>query len=79
LENRDPEEGSDAAFAIQVHMLVRGLVGELGRPYLAVEPGSLDARLFAVSRYMSRVFEEAAVATTVEGSIYAGPEVSALP
>jgi hypothetical protein len=30
-----------------------------------------------VTRYMSRVFEEAAIATTIEGSTYAGPEVSA--
>jgi hypothetical protein len=30
-----------------------------------------------VTRYMSRVFEEAAITTTIEGSTYAGPEVSA--
>jgi hypothetical protein len=55
------------------------LAGELARPSLAVEPGSTEARLFTVSRYMSRVFEEAALATTIEGSYYDGPEVSALP
>ena len=33
LEDRDPEEGSDGAFA--------GLLGKLARPYLAVEPGPL--------------------------------------
>jgi len=60
-------------------MLVRGLLGKLTRPYLAVEPGTIDVRRFTVSRYMSRVFEEAAITTTIEGSTYAGPEVSALP
>jgi hypothetical protein len=37
--------------------------GELARPSLAVEPGTTEARIFTVSRYMSRVFEEAAVVT----------------
>jgi len=76
LEDRDPEDGSDAAFAIQVHMLARGL---LARPSLAVEPGSTEARIFTVSRYMSRVFEDAAIVTPIKGSNHAGPEVSALP
>jgi hypothetical protein len=53
--------------------------GELARPSLAVEPGSTEARIFTVSRYMSRVFEDAAVVTSIKGSNHAGPEVSALP
>jgi hypothetical protein len=55
--------------------------GELARPSLAVEPGSTEARIFTVSRYMSRVFEfeETAVVTSIKGSNHAGPEVSALP
>jgi hypothetical protein len=51
----------------------------LARPSLAVEPGSTEARIFTVSRYMSRVFEDAAAVTSIKGSNHAGPEVSALP
>jgi hypothetical protein len=65
LEDRGPEKGSDGAFVIQTHMLIRGLLGELARPYLVVEPGSVEARVFTVSRYMGRVFEDAAVATLI--------------
>jgi hypothetical protein len=54
LEDRGPENGSDGAFAIQTHTLIRGLLGELGRPYLAVEPGSVETRVFTMARYMSR-------------------------
>ena len=49
LEDGGPENGSDGAFAIQTHALIRGLLGEqLARPYLVVEPGSLEARIFTV-------------------------------
>lgn len=78
LENRGPDKAGDGAFAIQVQMLIRGLLGELGRPFLVIDPGSLDRRVTKVSRYMSQVFEDAAVATTIEGSHYDGPEVQAL-
>jgi nucleoid DNA-binding protein len=57
LEDHGPENGSDGAFALQTHTLIRGLLGELARPYLVVEPGSVEARIFTVSRYMSRVIE----------------------
>jgi hypothetical protein len=77
LEDRGTEKSGDGAFATQVHMLIRGLLGELLRPFLVVGPGSLDARLYTVSRCMSRVFEEAAIVTSIEGSHYAGPEVTA--
>jgi hypothetical protein len=53
--------------------------GELARPSLTVERGSTEARIFTVSRYMSRVFEDAAIVTPIKGSNHAGPEVSALP
>jgi hypothetical protein len=54
LEDHDPEEGSGGTFVIQTHMLIRELLGELARPYLVVEPGSVEARVFTVSRYMGR-------------------------
>ena len=78
LEDRGTEKSGDGAFATQVHMLIRGLLGELSRPYVAVEPGSIEARQVAVPRCMSRVFEEAAIVTSIEESHYAGPEVTAL-
>jgi hypothetical protein len=77
LEDRGPENGSDGAFAIQTHTLIRGLLGELARPYLVVEPDSVEARIFTVSRYMSRMFEML-LATSIEGASYDGPEVAAL-
>jgi hypothetical protein len=79
LEDRGTEKSGDGAFATQVHMLIRGLLGEVSRPYAAVEPGFIDARQVAVPRCMSRVFEEAAIVKSIEGSHYAGPEVTALP
>lgn len=78
LESRGTEKSGDGALATQVHMLIRGLLGELSRPYVAVEPGFIDVRQVAVPRCMSRVFEEAAIVTSIEGSHYAGPEVTAL-
>jgi hypothetical protein len=67
LEDRGTEKSGNGAFATQVHMLIRGLLGELSRPYVAVEPGSIEARQVAVPRCMSRVFKEAAVCNVNRG------------